>query len=180
MNRDENRNSPTASENSEIISVLFTRNHRWLPIELYFRITGRGYTHASLSVDGTLKNFYSFTYLGFREEHPEHRKCSGKMGSLCLQFRVTRGEYQQLCKRLTVLQKTGCDFNWVGYLLAMLHIKLPIKIGNGYFCSEFVASELSLMDSFDLPRVSWAYKPTQLAVDLQSQPNLQQVIIDKL
>ncbi len=169
------------SEKQEVVSVLFTRNHRCLPIELYYYITGRGYTHASISTDSTLTNFYSFTYHGFKEEHPAHRKITGKTrGSLCLQFYVSHDEYLQLCKKLTKLQETGCQFNWIGYLLTMLHIRLPFKTGKGYFCSEFVAAMLSNVCSFNLPLAAWWYRPTRLAVDLQSRANPLKILVDEL
>lgn len=169
------------SEKQEVVSVLFTRNHRCLPIELYYCITGKGYTHASISTDSTLTNFYSFTYRGFKEEHPAHRRLTGKTkGSLCLQFYVDHDEYLQLYQKLTELQETGCPFNWLGYLLTMLHIRLPFKIGKGYFCSEFVAAMLSDMSSFNLPKAAWHYRPTGLAVDLQLRANPFRVLVDKL
>ena len=57
----------------KMVYVLLTKDCSWFS-KIFYWVSGRGYTHAAISVDQSKNNFYSFNFKGFSEEHPFRRK----------------------------------------------------------------------------------------------------------
>ena len=65
----------------KMVYVLLTKDCSWFS-KIFYWVSGRGYTHAAISVDQSKNNFYSFNFKGFSEEHPFRRKKEGRK-SVC-------------------------------------------------------------------------------------------------
>lgn len=165
---------------TKIISVLFTRGHGSMGTFLYW-VTGREYTHSAIGLGAGHETFYSFDYRGFRTEHPAHRKIPhGRRDSLCYQFKVTPEEYARVEAAINacLAEKQAYHYNLAGAIFSVLHIYMPFKGRQRYFCSEFVSEQLLALDSFHLKRVSAMYLPTNLAKALAQQDNIEQVLVN--
>jgi predicted RND superfamily exporter protein len=101
---------------------------------------------------------------------------------LCYQFQVSSKEYQDLAETIERMKNTKIKYhyNGLGAAFSILHIWLPIKIKEDYFCSEFVATQLVKMTSFDLKRTPNMYLPTNLAKSLARQKNLYRTLVNEL
>ena len=164
------------------ISVLFTRGTGFTSNLLYW-ITGRQYTHASIGLGTQTDSFYSFTFKGFRTEHPSHRRLpGGRKDSLCCQFVVTEEEYRKLEQVIEqcLREKEELHYNTVGTVFCVLRIYLPVKQKKVYFCSEFVSEQLRNMKSFHLKQAANMYFPNNLAKALCQQENLYRVIVNEV
>lgn len=169
-------------ENVRYVSVLFTRGTGIVAALIYW-LTGRQYTHVSLGLGIQTECFYSFRFKGFCAEHPSHRKLRhGKKDSLCYQFRVTVQDYDRLETTIRQYQqeKEQRRYNLAGTFFCTLHIYMPLKNKDHYFCSEFVSEQLQKMEGFRLRKSARMYLPTSLAKALSQQSNLYRVLVNKV
>ena len=170
-----------ADNGTYTISVLFTRSHSFPVSEIIYWCTGRAYTHASIGLGDQLEEFYSYTFKGFKTEHPAHRKIHGNhKNSLCYQFKVTEQEYRKIQANIHAFKEVSSHYNLIGVIISSLHIYLPFKKKHDYFCSEFVAEQLRCIDSFHLKREAKMYLPTNLAKALIMQDNLYSVKVNEV
>ena len=163
------------------VSVLFTRSRSFPISEIIYWCTGRAYTHASIGLGDQTDEFYSYTFKGFKIEHPAHRKIHGNhKDSLCYQFRVTEQEYRKVEDNICALKEKTSHYNLIGVIMSALHIYHPFKKKHHYFCSEFVAEQLRCMESFRLKKEAKMYLPTNLAKVLITQDNLYAVKVNEV
>lgn len=154
-------------ENTYIISVLFTRYHSTFSNLVYW-ISGRGYTHASIALDDKNECYYSFNFRGFcKEDANKIRKRSTK--SVCFRIEVSDSSYQKMKEKLEGFQQQREQLGYcrVGVFLCVLHI--AYKFRNQYFCSQFVAEMLKLVDTLSLNKKAELYFPNDLALALDRQ-----------
>lgn len=124
------------------IWILLSRHRDWRSNIIYY-MTGRKYTHASISIDKEWKTFYSFNIKGFCRENPRHFRSTDEGGEKVLYELTVSGEQYQLIKdRIDQMnaERKKYHYSQLGVLLCFLHI--PHKLHNQYFCSQFVAELL--------------------------------------
>lgn len=152
------------------VFVLLTRGHTRFSNFLYW-ISGRGYTHASISIDETGECFYSFNFSGFCEEHPFSGK-KRKRESVCYQFEISKQEYCKIEEWLTEFIRKKGEYRYSRLGVALCIMKIPNKRKKAYFCSQFVAELLNLMESFKLRKRPSLYLPNQFVRELACHPAL--------
>ncbi|MDD3222876.1 MAG: hypothetical protein EOM34_10745 [Clostridia bacterium] len=160
-------------KSKRVITVLFVREYCGFSNFIYF-VTGRGYTHASLSLDEENEKFYSFNFKGFRIEHPKkHSDRYGESAAYCLE--VTEEEYEQMKQRIEEMESNSeqLSYSSLGVFFCLLHI--PLKIKNRYFCSQFVAEMLQQTKTVRLQKKPSLYYPNKLVKALENQCCLQNI-----
>lgn len=155
------------TKNAHIVSVLFTRYHSTFSNFVYW-IRGRGYTHASIALDDRNECFYSFNFRGFCKEDVEKiKKRSTK--SVCFYIEVSDECYKKMKERLEHFQQNKEQYEYcrIGIFLCVLHIAFKFK--NQYFCSQFVAEMLEMVDTLSLSKKAELYFPNDLSLALDRQ-----------
>lgn len=130
-------------------------------------VTRAPYNHASISLDDTFENLYSFGRKnpnnpfigGFVEESFYDGTFKRFYNSRCLVLRRTIDEqtYESLRESIRVFSenKDTYHYNFVGLFTNLLRYNLPRK--NHYYCSEFVGEVLHKCDAY-----SWDVPPHQI------------------
>lgn len=156
------RNKKRQKERMKTISILLTGYSDWFG--WFIRITSRsGYSHASLSIDGSEEVFYSFNGKGVAVEQPKKWKSRRrKEHSVCVRIRVPASicadierEIQQFLEMRDIY-----TYSRFGVILCLLHI--PHKFKNAYFCSQFVAEVLGRTGAVQLKKKESLYLPKHL------------------
>lgn len=157
------------------ISILLTKYSDLISCFLY-HVTGRGYTHASLGLEGEEGRFYSFNYKGFCVETLEKHRKRGIRKSRCYQFQVSEAVYDDIQRRIRdfELHREEYQYTRIGVLFAILHI--PFHWKKHYICSQFVAELLIKSRAVSLRRKASVYLPNQFPRELEQLPQLSQVI----
>lgn len=164
--------------NKRIITVLFTRYSDRISNLIYY-ITGRGYTHASLSLDEREDCYYSFNFKGFRMEHPQkHKNRCGN--SIAYRLEVTNQEYEEIKNRIDDMVKEKDRFGYSCFGAFMSIIGIPFKKENRYFCSQFVAELLQQTKSICLNKKASLYMPNDLSLALRNQSCLRNIIYNPI
>ncbi|MDR1815765.1 MAG: hypothetical protein LBR00_03650 [Clostridiales Family XIII bacterium] len=137
-------------EGTRTVYILLTKrlNITSLLLRLF---TWNSYTHTSIALerDGM---YYSFNpRLGFTIERPIHRKRPDTPCKL-YELEVAAQTYAEIESRIHwhVNNPEAYKFNYLGLFFAILRI--PVGIGNRYFCSQFV-SQLIALDRPDEKRL---------------------------
>lgn len=161
------------------ISILLTKYSDFTSCLLY-HIAGHGYTHASLGLDETDGEFYSFNYKGFCVETLEKHRRRGVNKSMCYQLKIQDEAYQDISQRVKAFEQQRVKYQYtrLGVIFAILHI--PFCWKNHYICSQFVAELLIKSGAVPLRRNASLYLPNQLRSELEKQPQLFQVIHNPL
>ena len=149
-------------ERKKTITILLTGYSDWF--SRFIRIISRsGYSHASLSIDGTEEVFYSFNGKGVAVEQPKKwRSRKRKEHSVCIRIRVPESICDDIAKEIErfLEQKDIYTYSRLGVILCLLHI--PHKFENSYFCSQFVAEVLSNSGAVQLKKKESLYLPNHL------------------
>jgi hypothetical protein len=146
-----------AAEGTRNIYVLLTK-HKSVTAMLLRFFTWSEYTHSSIALerDGS---HYSFNPVrGFTIERPIHKK-RGATPCMLYRVQVTESVYADIESRIKwfVENPDEYKFNYVGLVLMILRI--PVGIGNRYFCSQFVSDLLTSSDAAKLRKKSTKYLP---------------------
>jgi hypothetical protein len=139
-------------EDRKVITVLLTRYYSTFSSFIYWT-SGRGYTHASLSLDEADEEFYSFNFKGFCKERPrKHKRRSGK--SICYRLLISKECYETIKDRIEAMERKKGEWSYsrLGVFFCLFHI--PYKRDKHYFCSQFVAEMLSLSKDIVLGKKS--------------------------
>ena len=131
-----------ADTQTKTIRVLLTKYSDCISSFLYY-VGGRGYTHASISLEEEDDNcYYSFNYKGFCVETIEKHRRRGVSKSMCYELTVSLAAYERIQKRLQFFKEhtESLEYTRLGLFFCLLHIPLCWK--NHYFCSQFVADLL--------------------------------------
>lgn len=154
------------------IYILFT-NTQTIMSRLVTLFKHPQYTHTSISLDVSNKDFYSFTrkysYLllpaGFFVENLDKgglkrfEKCPCMIASL----EVDDEDYNEMQKILNKMEEQSdiYRYNIIGLLLLMMHIEHKREVHK--FCSEFVAECLDVCKNVELEKNTCMYEPMDLA-----------------
>lgn len=162
-----------AMEERKVISVLLTRYYSTFSSFIYWT-TGRGYTHASLSLDESDEEFYSFNFKGFCKECPRRHKRRSKR-SICYRLEISQECYKRIKDRIEVIERKKGEWSYsrLGVLFCLVHI--PYKRDKYYFCSQFVADMLSLSEDIVLGKKASLYLPNHLPGELEHQCCLRKI-----
>lgn len=149
------------------VSVLLTKYSDWISGLLYY-IGGYGYTHASLGLEESGNEFFSFNYRGFCVETVEKHKRRGVKKSLVYEIEVTDSIHEEIKKRIEAFKSHRTEYGYTrfGLLCALLHI--PFQWKNHYICSQFVAELLKDTGAVPLTKQPAGYLPNQLCAELES------------
>ena len=132
---------------------------------LLARLSGRGYTHASIGLEDEGR-FYSFSFRGFTEETPDKFRRHGVTASRCYRIPVNDGAYRLVADRLAAMaaRRTDYRYSYLGVALCLLH--LPFRRKGRYFCSQFVAELLSASGAVPLRKRPSLYLPNHFPAEL--------------
>ena len=165
-------------ENKYTLSVLFINYEDFWSKVVYY-VLGKGYGHASISVDDNEEIYYSFNFKGFRREKPrKHEDIVSK--SVCYKLSVSKDEYDKVVEMIDEFQSRRFEwkYNLAGLLLSRLHIKRQKK--DHYFCSEFVAEMLQRANVAEFKKSTAHYLPNRLEQEVKKFQNLEQVIFNPI
>lgn len=149
------------------ISILFTRYTDNLS-KLVYWVSGRKYTHVSISLDNNNEYFYSFNKKGFRKEFPSKHKTRAKE-AVCYIIKVTEEAYEKLKKIIEdfIERKEQLKYNLFGLILCIFGI--PLFLETRFFCSSFVAFALEAAGILILTKNAAKYFPNALQKEIDSQ-----------
>ena len=128
------------------------------------RLTGCGYTHASIGLEEDMNTFYSFVTKGFIVEKLTRYLKPDRPPFPCLLYEIAVPErtYREIGALLSdfVRKQPLLRYNKLGVVLGLLHIAR--KRENHYFCSQFVAEIVRRGQAAPLVKDSALYFPKDL------------------
>lgn len=160
------------------VTILLTKHSDWISTCVYY-ICGRGYTHASLSLDGG-KTYYSFNYKGFCIETIEKHRRRGVKYSRSYQLNVSDEAWSKIYIKISQFleQKESYRYTRLGLLFCILRI--PFQRKKHYFCSQFVAELLIDAEAIALERHPALYLPNDFCKELESSRQLEKLEINPI
>ncbi|NLO85939.1 MAG: hypothetical protein GX096_11025 [Clostridiales bacterium] len=155
------------------ITIVLSKYSDWFSWLAYYA-TGRGYTHAALSLDDASQKFYSFGYRGFCVDTMDKYRHRGVKNCEYLQLQVPENMYIDIKAQVEAFQanKRQYHFNRLGAVYAFTHAPwpLPFHRPNHYFCSQFVAELLTASGAIKLNKHVSLYMPNAFQEDLMRSP----------
>lgn len=164
-----------ADNKTKTVRILLTKYSDCISSFLYY-IGGKGYTHASISLEDENDNcYYSFNYKGFCVETIEKHRRRGVSKSISYELTVSQAGYERIQKRLQFFKEhtETLEYTRLGVIFCILHI--PFCWKNHYFCSQFVADLLKNSDEIALKKPAALYLPNHFQLELEKSPYLAQV-----
>lgn len=165
--------SEIAKSNRYVFILLTRYNDRMSKVIL--RMMGGQYVHASLGLDDSYSQFYSFNKKGFRLEHPlKPHHC--EVSCALYRIKISDTEHARLIDFLNHFEKysTQYSYAWFGLILCCLHI--AHKSRKRYFCAQFVAEALTASGVAKICKSSSLFLPDDFAqvekMDLHFQGTL--------
>ncbi|WP_122642776.1 hypothetical protein [Luxibacter massiliensis] len=163
------------SKNGErnAVYILLTKYSDCISSFLYY-IGGRGYTHASISLDGG-KTYYSFNYRGFCTETLEKHRHRGVVKSVSYEINVSESDYERMREQLIyfIEHKEQFHYTRLGVAFCLLHI--PFNWKNHFFCSQFVAYLLTVTEEITICRPAVLCLPNHFQRELEKSPFLKEI-----
>jgi len=158
------------------ISILFTRYTDFVSRLLYL-VSGRSYTHVSLSLDTDDTYFYGFNTKGFRKEYQKKHKNRTKE-NICYRIDISDKSYKKLKKILEEFEKRKqkLSYNWIGIFLCIIGI--PFVMKNKFFCSQFIAWALLTAGVIVWKKNYSRYLPSHIKKELDSTEIVKEKIIN--
>lgn len=160
------------------VTILLTKYSDWISTCVYC-LCGKGYTHASLSLDDG-RTYYSFNYKGFCVETLEKHRRRGVEQSLSYQLNVTEAAWKEIEQQIILFSKGREQYRYTRLGLFLCMLKIPFKRKGYYFCSQFVAELLTNTHALDLNRLPALYLPNDFRYELEKSPQLDRIIINPL
>lgn len=157
------------------ITVLLTKYSDWIS-NLIYHIGGRGYTHASLSLDEDENTYYSFNYHGFCVETLEKHRRRGVKKSMSYRLNVPDDACENIKIRIAQFKNNRSEFQYtrIGVLFCVL--KIPFKWERHYFCSQFVAEIITNSGAIKLKKKPQLYLPNDFCCELEQNQYLLNVV----
>lgn len=178
-------NYSNGKNKSRTVYIFLVRTSSFFSRVISF-FTRTNYTHASIGFDAQCRSLYSFARLqtsrpipaGFVRESRDEGLLSLNPNAPCAVFklRVTERSYNIIRSRLHAMyyNKAKYTYNYLGPVCCFFRI--PLKIPNHYFCSQFVAEILSQSNSITLSKPASLYHPR----DIEMIPELELIFKGKL
>ena len=151
------------------IVVLFTCYKDMVSDFIYY-MSGKSYTHTSVSIEENSDYYYSFNKKGFRKEYPKRYKKKMRNQSVAIYLEISEKSWGQLQSRLMEMETSRGAYRYsrLGVLTCLLHIAW--KRERHYFCSQFVSELLGMTDEIRLKKKPSLYLPCQLERELSELP----------
>ena len=155
------------------VTILLTKYSDWTST-LFYYIGGRGYTHASLSLEDE-STYYSFNFKGFCTETLEKHQRKGVKKSLSYQLEVSDASYQKMQSMIMDFVEHQDEFSYtrLGAFFCLLGISFHWK--QHYFCSQFVAEILSATGAIPLRKAPALYLPNDFQHELKDSMQLSRI-----
>ncbi len=133
------------------VNILLTKYSDWIS-NLVYVFGGRGYTHASLSLEEDAETFYSFNYRGFAVETMNVHRKRGVSKSKCIRCEISDQSYENIRQMIDEIEKQKNTYKYtrMGVLCCILHI--PFHANRRFFCSQFVAELLENSGAMEFTR----------------------------
>ena len=93
------------------ICVLLTKYSDWLSA-VVCHVSGRGFTHSSISLDEDPDTYYSFNFRGFAVETAEKHRRRGVRNSRCIQLQISDAAYTRLRMRLLDMLAHRAEYHY--------------------------------------------------------------------
>lgn len=140
------------------VNILLTKYSDWISNIVYV-LCGRGYTHASISLEENADIYYSFNYHGFAVETVNKHRKRGVRKSKCIRFEISDQSYDNIRQMIHEIEQEKSTYKYtrLGVLCCILHI--PFHANKRYFCSQFVAELLENSGAIQLSRPSYYILP---------------------
>lgn len=130
-------------------------------------ITGKGYSHASISLDENEEIFYSFNAKGFAIEKPKKYWPKKKLpGSMYIRISVPQAIYDSLENSIRNIQEEKHNYAFSKFGLFLCYLNIPHTRNKKYFCSQFVAEMLSRNGIAKLKKSGSLYVPNNFINDI--------------
>ena len=109
------------------ITIVLSKYSDWFSRLVYY-ITGRGYTHAALSLEDESEQFFSFGYRGFCVDTLEKYRRRGVEHCMCLHLQVPEAMHTKIKEQVEIFQanKNQYRFNRLGAFYAFTHVPWPL------------------------------------------------------
>lgn len=144
------------------ITILLTKYSDFLG-RMVRGISGKGYSHASLSIDGNEEIFYSFNFKGFVVEKTKYKKPKKLVpGSVCIRIQVPEHIHAMIQEIIDDIMESHEEYSYTKFGVFLCLLRIPHKFKNHYFCSQFVAEILSQTGAIKLKKKESLYLPTHL------------------
>ena len=162
------------NDKKRTIVVLFTCYKDMISDVIYY-ISGKSYTHTSISMEENSEFYYSFNKKGFRREYPGRYKKRMREQSVAIYLEISGKSWQQLQDRLMEMETEAKEYRYsrLGVVTCLMHIAWKRK--KYYFCSQFVSELLGLTEEIRLKKKPSLYLPCQLARELSELPCVKQI-----
>lgn len=157
------------------ICVLLTKYSDWLSA-VVCHVSGRGFTHSSISLDEDPDTYYSFNFRGFAVETAEKHRRRGVRNSRCIQLQISDAAYTRLRMRLLDMLAHRAEYRYTRLGVLFCILRLPFRWKGHYFCSQFVAELLRDSGAVPLRRAPCRYLPDQFAAELPDLPACREVV----
>lgn len=150
------------------VSILLTKYSDWISSMVYI-LCGKGYTHASISLEENFDTYYSFNYRGFAVETISKHKKRGVKKSRCYRLEITEQSYKIIKNRIQDMEahRSAYQYTRIGVLFCLLHI--PFHWKRHYFCSQFVAELLESSGAIELSKPSNFFLPNNFIPLLENR-----------
>ena len=169
----------TAGNNLRQVSILLTQYADWLST-LVYHISGRGFTHCSISLEEAPDTYYSFNYRGFAVETVEKHRRRGVKSCRCLQLWIPDEAYQAIRRRIREIRRNRAAYRYTRLGVFCCILQIPFRWRNHYFCSQFIAELLRESGAVPLKQAPCLYLPNRVAEELQVQPACRRVLCSLL
>ena len=144
-------------------------------------ITGKGFSHASISLDEKEEIFYSFSKKGFTIEKPKkYWPKKKKPGSMYIRITVPKHFYEVLENEIHKIQMEKEKYSFSKLGLFLCYLGIPSRLKNQYFCSQFVADVLSRSGIVQLKKSGSLYVPNNFINDINHYFPYQQTFYHNL
>lgn len=158
------------------ISILFTKYTDFLS-RIVSLLSGREYTHVSISLNPETNIYYAFNTKGFRRELPT-RYSRRIERCVTYEINVTEEQYKKLRRTLKEFRSKKGKYNWIGLIFAL--IRIPIKKREKrFYCSQFIVYLLGQAKIIQWKKNPNRYLPNHINKELLQSNLIQKVITNQ-
>ena len=130
-------------------------------------LTGKGFSHASISLDENEEIFYSFNEKGFAIEKPKkYWPKKKRAGSMYIRITVPKHFYEVLERMIHEIQVEKHNYAFSKLGLFLCYLKIPHLREKKYFCSQFVAEVLQKSGIVKLKKSGSLYVPNNFVDEI--------------
>lgn len=143
-------------------AYILLQKHKGFFPKYYEKLSGSNFSHASISIDPTIAEFFSFRMKwGFCSEHPFDFEKKHKEDIICALYSVTlsESEFEKLKVNLEAFNQQREVYHYSFLSLILGFFKIRHRLPRGYYCSRFVAEVVTKSMDRKLKRHASVYLP---------------------